>query len=284
MKGTILIVDDVPKNLQVIGSHLSNEGYELVMATSGEAALKAVKEEPPDLILLDINMPGIDGYQVCKKLKASEEYKDIPIIFLTARADKEDLVQGFEAGAVDYVTKPFNKSELIARVKTHIELYKLKQELIRISLTDPLTKLENRRSIAKFFDQDIKGAFILLSDIDNFKSINDTYGHDCGDLVLKTVSKEIKNNLREEDRVGRWGGEEFLIILPGTSIDEGRIIAEKIRSSIENLAIKYNNNSIPVTMTFGSAEYNITDSADKVIMLADNALYEGKSQGKNRVI
>lgn len=284
MKGTILIVDDVPKNLQVIGNHLSNENYELVMTTSGEAALKAIKEEPPDLILLDINMPGIDGYQVCKELKESEHYNDIPIIFLTARADEEDLVKGFEVGAVDYVTKPFNKSELLARVKTHIELYKLKLELIKMSLTDPLTELENRRSIINFFDNDNKNAFILLSDIDNFKSINDTYGHDCGDLILQSVAKEIKKNLRKEDRVCRWGGEEFLIVLPGTSVDEGKIIAEKIRTSIEQMPLTYSTYNINVTMTFGSAEYYTNDSPDRVIMKADDALYEGKIQGKNRVM
>lgn len=298
MKSTILIVDDVPQNIQVIAGHLGEEFYDLVMATSGEAALKAVEEDAPDLILLDVNMPGLNGFEVCSKIKKNNKLSGIPVIFLTARVDSEDIVSGFEAGAVDYVTKPFNKSELKARVKTHLELYHLKEELIlknelllKASVTDPLTGLENRRGILEFLESERgrikrggKASGIILSDIDNFKSINDTYGHDAGDLILKNISNIMKNTIRINDHVARWGGEEFLFVLPEVSVTECRIVAEKIRAEIESYASKFNSIDIKTTITAGLSEFNIDNDIDQSIKIADKALYKGKKEGKNRVI
>lgn len=298
MKSTILIVDDVPKNIQVIASHLGEDRYDLVMATSGEAALKAINDEPPDIILLDVNMPGLDGYQVCTEIKKNRKTADIPIIFLTARVDSDDVVKGFDVGAVDYVTKPFNKSELKARIKTHLELYHLKQELVeknlllqKAALTDPLTGLENRRGILEFIESEIgrikrgaKTSAIMLTDIDNFKNINDTYGHDAGDLLLKHVSGIMKKSIRVSDHVARWGGEEFLLFFPEISVSECRVVAEKIRSQISSSATFFDNNQIQVTITAGLSQLEVEKGIDASIKVADKALYKGKTEGKNRII
>ncbi len=298
MKNNILIVDDIPKNIQVIAGHLGDVKYELTMATSGEAALKAIKNEPPDLILLDVNMPGIDGFEVCSILKESIETRDIPVMFLTARVEIEDLVRGFEVGAVDFLTKPFNKSELQARVKTHLELYNLKQELIKkyeqlakFALTDPLTGLLNRRAVLNFLEAEGgrinrggKSSVIILCDIDDFKAINDTYGHDAGDFVLTNVSNIMRQSVRINDNAARWGGEEFLIVLSEINMKDGMIVAEKIRSSIDSFLFSFNNIEMHITITAGMTIYNAQKPVENSIAIADKALYKGKNEGKNRII
>lgn len=297
MKSNILIVDDIPKNLQVIASHLGDEEYELTMATSGEAALKALVQEHHDLVLLDINLPGIDGYEVCTRIKNNKDLKDIPIIFLTAKTEISDIVKGFEVGGVDYITKPFNKSELKIRVKTHLELYLLKEELKEknkeleiAALTDHLTSLYNRRYILEFLKNEVarisRGTAysgIIIMDIDNFKSFNDTYGHEAGDLILVEVSRVLKESIRINDKVARWGGEEFLVVLPETTLFDSRNVAEKIRSNIERLLIMYKETKLAVTITAGCSVLENKD-IDSAINSADEKLYLGKEQGKNRVI
>lgn len=297
MKDSILIVDDLPKNLQVIAGHLGDEMYDLSFATNGEDALEAVYDDPPQLILLDINLPGISGYDVCRELKSDERYKAIPIIFLSAKSDSQDVVNGLELGAVDYVTKPFNKQELAARINTHLELYRLKREveeknrLLEIaSLTDPLTELENRRSILGFLDNEearinrgAPGCGIVLMDIDNFKSFNDVYGHEAGDLVLKSVSRVLKSCVRKNDRVCRWGGEEFLLVLPETSLESTYSVGEKVRASVEALQLEYREESLSITITAGCSLFSGSD-IDGTIKDADDKLYLGKERGKNCVI
>lgn len=297
MKSSILIVDDIPKNLQVIASHLGNEKYELIMATSGEAALEVLEDETPDLILLDINLTGIDGIETCKKIKYIEHLKPIPIIFLTAKTDIDDIVLGFEVGAVDYIIKPFNKAELKARINTHLELHHLRQELVLknrelevLSRTDPLTKLNNRRSMMEFLsyeagriERGTDPAGIILMDIDNFKSFNDTYGHEAGDEILKKVSECLTETVRKSDKVARWGGEEFLVALPETSTSGTEDVAEKIRKNIEGTELIYKDQKLNITITAGCALL-INENIDKVINYADEKLYIGKEQGKNRII
>lgn len=297
MRSSILIVDDIPKNLQVIASHLGDDEYELTLATSGEAALSSLDQDYPDLILLDINLPGIDGYEVCRNIKSNPKLKDIPVIFLTAKTDIDDIVKGFEVGGVDYITKPFNKSELKIRVKTHLELYILKKELKEknklleiAALTDHLTSLYNRRFILDFLENETArisrgtpSSGIVILDIDNFKSFNDTYGHEAGDLILVEVSKVLKESVRKNDKVARWGGEEFLIVLPETTLFDARNVGEKIRSNIERLLIMYNETKLAITITAGCSTLENND-IDSAINRADEKLYIGKERGKNRVI
>jgi two-component system, cell cycle response regulator len=294
----LLIVDDIPKNLQVLAGHLSDEPYELTMATSGEAALKAVKHNKPDLILLDVSMPGLNGYEVCKILKEDDKYSTIPILFLTAHNEVEDKLKGFEAGAVDYITKPFNQAELKARIKTHLELHYLKEELIKknseltkASITDPLTGISNRRGMIEQMGLELnrieRGSNpggLLLSDIDNFKLINDNFGHDYGDYVLKEVTQIMRENIRSQDMLARWGWEEFLLFFVDSDIDGAYKAGDKIREAIESHNFTFNNITHKVTMTFGITLISEKGSLDFYVKQADLALYEGKDSGKNRVV
>jgi diguanylate cyclase (GGDEF)-like protein len=316
----ILIVDDLPRNLQVLANTLSRENYQMAAAVSGYQVFELLNEIIPDLILLDIAMPGMDGYEVCEKLKADSRFKDIPVIFLTAKNDTEDIVRGFGAGAVDYVTKPFHTVELLARVKTHLELKRSQEALkkaydeLRIAnqqlagenqkllsvqkmleiaaCTDALTRISNRRHMIEKIDYEVNRAersgkpFVLvLSDIDNFKRINDEYGHDCGDYVLVNMAAAIKSMLRKQDHIGRWGGEEFLFILPETDLSGGEFLSEKIRKALNEKSYEYNGIQLSVSMTFGVSQYQLSQKDIRsCLKMADEALYLGKQKGKNCVM
>ncbi len=312
-KPLILLVDDVPKNLSLLANILRNENYDIAVATSGHQALEVAKATQPDLVLLDIMMPEMDGYEVCRQMKKNPRTQEARIIFLTARNEADDLVKGFEIGAVDYITKPFSGTELTVRVRTHLELKQSRDELERvngelqqkndklerayeklkeISQTDMLTRLSNRRDMIEKlqlevsrFNRNKKGFTVIISDIDNFKHINDNYGHECGDAVLVNVSTILKSNLRQIDAVARWGGEEFLMMLPGTTLEGGLTVAEKLRATIEASFVDCQGENLKVTMTFGVSEFNDEDyDINHYIRLADEALYKGKQDGKNQVI
>ena len=235
-KANILVVDDNPQNLKVVGSMLKDKGYQLSIALSGEDSIKYLEKNRADLILLDIMMPGMDGFEVCERIKANANTKDIPIIFLTARNELETITKGFESGAVDFVTKPFNAAELMARINTHLELNFKKQEVLTINAklqqtmeklkeaaeTDPLTNLLNRRSISTILKDETarmkrsrKAFSVMMADIDHFKRFNDQYGHDCGDFVLRSVSTIFDDSIREQDKVARWGGRGVSFSTPG---------------------------------------------------------------------
>lgn len=292
----ILLVDDNPDNLKILAQVIEGQEYDVSFAMSGDEVFDSLSVSIPDLILLDVMMPGMDGFEVCEKLKSMEPYKDIPVIFLTARTDSEDLVHGFESGAVDYIAKPFHRSELLARVKTHLELKKSRDtlnEMLRrleqLSVTDALTGIYNRR----FLMEEMKnlkmhteryGTFfsIAICDIDNFKNINDKFGHDYGDYVLKSITTIINNNIRAQDFFGRWGGEEFLLVLPNTDAAGAYVICEKLRSIVSNESFSFKDKTQNVTMTFGISQSIIDYSVDDTIKHADVALYKGKNSGKNR--
>lgn len=325
-KFTILIVDDNAHNLQVLAEVVEESGYESVLAMNGKQAFEFISYEKPDLVLLDVMMPDVDGYEVCRILKNDMQLKDIPVIFLTAKIETEDIVRGFEAGGVDYVLKPFNVVELKVRIKTHLELKKSHDELKRfnkelkkaneelheaneiiglknlqlkevmgklefISKTDSLTGLFNRRNMIEKIEEELsrykrnkKPFSIVIADIDFFKNVNDTYGHDCGDFVLKLVSQNLLSAAREQDSIARWGGEEFLMLLPETGTEGAVKMAERARKSIEENVFNYNKISSSVTMTFGVSVYNGSEGIDSMIKRADNALYEGKRKGRNCVV
>lgn len=299
----ILIVDDHPGNIRIVAAMLQ-PNYKVLAANNGERAIKIAGDIHPDLILLDVMMPELDGFTVCEILKKDPKTNDIPIIFITAKTEIDDIVKGFSVGGCDYISKPFNPEELFARVNTHIELKKSKELLEKyikeleeknrkldiMSKTDYLTELANRRFMLDKLNEEIERTektgekfSMLMCDIDHFKRINDTYGHQTGDLVLKEVTKLIKSVVREYDVVSRWGGEEFLVLLIDTNIALASEIAEKIRSEIEKNIITINNSIIKVTMSIGVTEYSNEISISQNINNGDEAMYKSKANGRNMV-
>lgn len=296
--GTVLVVDDNTRNLQLLAQIVQECGYEPVMAMGGGQALEYLKEEKPDLVLLDVMMPDIDGYSVCKTIKSYPDLVDLPIIFLTARNESDDVVKGFEVGGIDYISKPFNTVELKARLKTHMDLKKSNdqirsyiEKLDHAAKTDPLTGLYNRRYLLEKIDQELrqfksttKVFSLLIADIDFFKQINDRYGHTCGDNILSAVSARLASVCREADTLARWGGEEFLLLLPNTDQTIALKVAERLRKMVEDQVIPYNEHRISVTITCGVATFNGDENIDELISRADNLLYLGKERGRNQVV
>lgn len=299
----ILVVDDHPGNIRIIAAMLQHQ-YTILAANNGLRAIKIAEDTHPDLILMDIMMPEMDGFTVCETLKKNPHTKDIPIIFITAKTEIDDVVKGFSIGGCDYISKPFNPEELFARVNTHIELKNSREllqkyineleiknrELDSMSKTDYLTELANRRFMTtRLKEETARGErtgekfSILMCDIDNFKKVNDTYGHEIGDLVIKKVANSIKSVVREYDVVSRWGGEEFLILLINTNIIAAEKAAEKIREEIEHNKFAIDNGSFKVTISIGVTEYLNEFSISENVNNADKALYESKHSGKNKV-
>jgi len=288
---TIMIVDDTKDNISILRRFLAKFGFKITVAFNGEMALDLIPKLKPDLILLDVMMPGIDGYEVCIRLKKDAELKNIPVIFITARGETEDVVEGFEAGAVDFIMKPFRLEEVYARVKTHLTLSAALKKLTLDNETDPLTGLFNRRTFlekleneAMRFKRTQNPFSILFGDIDLFKKINDTYGHSAGDAVLVNISSILNTEKREIDQVARWGGEEFLVLLPETNLKGAILSGNKIRKSISAKPIIHEGQEIHVTMSFGVSEYNGETPIEKTIDLADQRLYLAKNSGRNKVV
>jgi len=299
----ILLVDDSPVNLKIISRLLGN-AYEVIVAGDGPTAVQLATEEMPDLILLDVIMPGMDGFAVCRFLKSQLATTDIPVIFITVLTEPKDIIKGFEAGGQDYITKPFCSLELCARIKTHLdlresreaskayaeqleaknrELNEILENLEIIAVTDYLTNIPNRRYMVQRLQDEVArlkrnsgNMTIALADVVNFKRINDCYGHDCGDLVLKEIAGIMKANTREQDVVARWGGDEFLLMLPDTDLNGGRIVAEKIRQALETAVICYQGKELAVAMTLGVAQFDPQQDIDANIKQADEALYQRK--------
>ena len=288
---TIMIVDDIKENINVLRQTLGGIGYQISVAFSGEMALDLIPKLKPDLVLLDVMMTGIDGYEVCKRLKSDVELKNIPVIFITAKGDTEDIVKGFEVGAVDFIMKPFRHEEVCARVKTHLTLSSAIKKLTHDSETDPLTGLFNRRTFTKRLESEVarfkrnkKTFSTIFGDIDFFKKINDTYGHAAGDYILVSISNLMSIEKREIDQVARWGGEEFLMLLPETDLKGAVLHANKLRELIAAYPFIFDGQKIPVTMSFGVSEYNGSSNIDKTIDLADQRLYLAKTSGRNKVV
>ncbi len=291
---TILVVDDAPGNLDRLGRILAAAGYRVRKIPSGDLALASAKAEPPDLILLDIEMPGMSGYETCQRLKRDRATRELPIIFISTRRSAGDKVRAFSSGAVDYITKPFQSEEVLARVAIHLRLNALQRrleaqnrELERLATTDPLTGLLNRRSFTesglRYLAQSNRYSrplSLILLDIDGFKGINDGYGHDVGDKVLTVVTKRIREQLRTVDLFARWGGEEFVVLNPETPIERSLRLAERLRQC---LFVRPIEPAGIITASFGVATGDFGESFDNLIRRADQALLAAKEAGKNRV-
>jgi diguanylate cyclase (GGDEF)-like protein len=302
----ILIVDDEPANIRLLEGALRGD-YEICSALDGFDAVRQIKARMPDLILLDVMMPDINGFDVCRTIKSDEVFSAIPVIFLTAMDTFEGAVEGFEAGGIDFLTKPVNLDLLKLRVNNHLELKRQndlireqrdllarqKQELeaanetiSRLAATDELTKLANRRSFNDCLAAALSSArrheyplSMIMVDLDHFKLVNDTMGHSEGDRVLKAFADLLRDKIRAEDVAARWGGEEFIVILPYTDCAAAAALAERVRGACEVLSGVMHG----LSASFGVAQLQNGDDDDSLIRRADDALYRAKREGRNRV-
>ena len=296
----ILLIDDSRLIAHVAKTILMKQGHEVVLAQDGLAGLAAAKSERPDIILLDLIMPKMDGYEVCKELKQEDVTREIPVIMLTSKSEPADKVKGLEMGALDYVTKPFDEGELVARVNIHLrlkELYEAVQDknrqLQELANRDGLTGLYNHRYFHEQLSKDFLRAkryheslSCILFDIDYFKKFNDTYGHQTGDVVLSTLGRVIEESIRDSDFAARYGGEEFAVILYHTDRPAAVYVAERLRRMVEEREIHDKDTVLHITISIGVVTFpheEIRDSK-RMIECADKALYEAKKNGRNRVV
>lgn len=321
----ILLVDDTPENIAILFELLSPQGFELFVAQSGEAAISNALAEQPNLILLDVMMPdGLDGFETCQQLKKHEKTCDIPIIFISALSAIEDKVRGFEYGAVDYITKPFQQAEVLARINTHLALRLLQDELKqknqqlqqeiekrkkvaqelavanqhlqRLVMLDGLTLIANRRRFDEYLQLTWKQMIsnqqplsLLFCDIDFFKNYNDTYGHQAGDECLKQVAQVLAQAGKQpSDLAARYGGEEFSLILPNTTLTGAMRVAQRLQDKMATLAIPHQASHVAdrVTLSIGLVSQipRIELNVKQFLNHADQALYQAKTHGRNQLI
>jgi diguanylate cyclase (GGDEF)-like protein len=339
----VMLVDDNVINLQYLAKICEKKGYDYIMVKEASEVIKLAKEEKPDIILLDVMMPGMSGFDLCKIIKQEDGIKDIPVVFITAKAEIEDIIEGFNSGGVDYVTKPFNSVVLESRMRIQIELKRsrdmLKEHIDRLEDMNNRLEIEKERSEWLATRDFLTGAFnrrymydrmkdelnhtvrssnqmsVLMADIDNFKSINDSYGHDAGDRVLVTFTNLITDSLRMQDVVSRWGGEEFIILLPETGLEGATLAGEKIKGVLSKTRLDVKGQPITMSATFGvstlvisgnsmtiesykggdvvnssvietfySEGASVSDALDDLVSRADEALFHGKATGKNKVV
>jgi diguanylate cyclase (GGDEF)-like protein len=300
----ILVADDEPTNRDLIRRRLEREGYHVLTARNGSEAVERARGALPDLVLLDVMMPEMDGMDACRLLKETEATRDIPVIFLSARDETEMKVNGLSIGADDYISKPFEAEELIARVRVAIRL-KRERDSLRTSVkeaslraevaqaravTDALTGLLNRYGLQHTLAREHAEArrynrplSCLVIDLDNFKVINDTYGHPIGDLALQQIAGILREAVRASDTVFRYGGEEFLALLPETDLEGAIALAEKIRAAAAARPFGDARNIFTLTLSAGAASLSDNESGHDMIARADMALYHAKERGRNRV-
>jgi len=291
----ILIVDDDPISRRILEANLLEWGYELMVASDGLEAWEILqKTESPNLIISDWMMPRMDGLALCREIRNMEKSEYIYFIILTAKGEKKDIIRGLEAGADDFLTKPFNQEELKYRTRIGERVLNLEHRIMELANTDPLTGLLNRRAFMEKMEQEMSRTqrennplSLILTDIDHFKNINDTYGHQIGDLVLRRFTGQLKTSSRPYDFLGRYGGEEFLICLPEANGLQAASTAERMRRQIEDMEIMLPDNSqlIRITASFGTACYSVESEKDfdSLIKKADDALYMAKNKGRNCV-
>nr|WP_225907922.1 diguanylate cyclase [Hyphomonas sediminis] len=293
-KATILIVDDEISNIEIINAILEDR-YEICFATSGTQAIEVMRELQPDLVLLDVLMPGMDGFDVCRRVKNDPDLVDIPIIFTTGLGDTADEMKGLSLGAIDYVTKPIQPAILKARVSNHIELKNLRDQLAELAVTDALTGLKNRRHLERTLSSEFarlgrseEWLSVIMLDIDFFKQFNDTYGHPAGDRCIAMIAATLKRVVqRASDTTARYGGEEFACILPNMPPEEAELIAQEIRHQVHTLNIPHVRSQAQpyVTVSIGVASARCTQdlSPEMWVSQADLQLYRSKAAGRDRI-
>jgi diguanylate cyclase (GGDEF)-like protein len=300
-KNSVLIIDDIDaireQVIKILESFdLFSRYYE---AKDGLEGFKKLLSSPVDIVLCDIDMPHIDGFKFLAMMKSRPELQDVPVIMLTSKGGQGHKIKGLEQGACDYITKPFVAEELVLRVKVHLKVKNLQDDLRRsnellleLSNTDHLTGLFNRRYLMEALDREVQRSLrkgnnlsLILLDIDHFKQVNDTYGHQEGDIVLQTVAHLLQKELRNYDIAARYGGEEFIAVLPDTTLEEAVFVANRVRTSV--LATRFSGELAPLSLTVsqGVAMFSrqSSETEDSFIKLADEALYRAKANGRNRV-
>jgi len=300
----ILLVEDDKLQAKATQEYLEKAGYELIWVQNGASAIKAAKTEAFDVIVLDLILPDIGGNAVCRFLKQNKDTQNIPIIILSAKGSPREKVAGLETGADDYLSKPFDPSELKARIYASLRTKVLQDELREknrqleemilkmetLAMTDQLTGLLNRRaflaSLEKEFSRSIRynhPTSCLMIDIDHFKKVNDEHGHNGGDQVLKEIAQTMVNSLRKADTVARWGGEEFIVLLPATAKKDALILATRTLTTVSKLQFSSVSRQVTVSIGLTGMPDPDIDTSDKLIAAADSALYKAKENGRNRI-
>ena len=300
-RGLILVVDDNRDNIEIIATRLQFRGYDILSAGDGNEALRSVREDKPDLILLDVMLPDIDGFEISRRIKNDDTLPFIPIILVTARDSTPDKVAGLDAGADDYLTKPINFPELEARCRSMLRIKKLQdeleeknRELERVSISDGLTGLFNHKHIHGLLHEEFERAertgekvSVAMLDLDRFKSVNDTHGHQAGDRVLEQMAQILRDTAREIDRLGRYGGEEFMALLPETDIEDAAVFVERVRREVARHSFDIGREEpLAMTISAGVATFpnTLIDRPETLVRLADEALYAAKTGGRNRIV
>lgn len=288
---SILIIEDSEVMQEILKATVNDFG-DVVITGDGKSGLKKALELMPSLILLDIVLPDIDGFRVCEGLKKDERTKHIPVIVMTGLDSAESELKGLALGAADFVRKPFEPKVVRARVKTQLELVEAREELVRMAMTDPLTDCFNRRHFMNAAEMEMSrrkrhrhSVVVAALDVDHFKKVNDTYGHEAGDLVLQEIVGVCKETIRYEDTLGRIGGEEFAVLLPEAESGGAYTVLERVRENVAALEFAQNGQTFNVTISIGLTEVDDTDIAiNSALARADQGLYQAKDSGRNTVI
>jgi two-component system cell cycle response regulator len=294
----VLVADDSAVFRKLVEQTLSEKQYRLIFAKSGREALQCVADHDPGLVIVDWMMPDLTGIEICQHIRAKSQTSYTYIIILTSMSEKQSVVAGLASGADDYLTKPFDHQELIARVGVGVRIIELNRQieaqnllLQELALTDSLTGLPNRRAIEDWATRQLIGAarygfsfWVALADLDRFKSVNDEYGHEAGDTVLRRFGEILTANSRRSDICGRMGGEEFLFVLTHATQDNVAVVIERIRTQLEATRFNFDGNRLIVTASFGLAGFQTTQAPDfhRLVAQADAALYSAKRLGRNR--
>ncbi len=292
MVANILVVGDSPTYIKLMQSILESVGHTVTTCLDGRETLTILSKASYDVILLDVILKNISGFEILKDLQDHEDYKDIPVILLTGLGDPDYVKRGLDMGALDCIKKPCEKTEIIARVNAARRVKEKHDLLLEYAITDVLTQVRNRAYIDRKLKnltankhEYPKGIGFIMADCDFFKNINDTYGHQAGDIVLKGVAQAISRTVKNIDTVGRFGGEEFCIILPNTHLDETILAADRIRKNVERTYFNFDDNDVNITISLG-VTHTVSDdqlTPSDLIALADVALYQAKDNGRNRV-
>ena len=288
----VLVAEDDPTQRLVLERLLRRAGYSVETAANGEDALTRILEGTFDILVTDLDMPGIDGTTLCQRIRDASLMNYVYILMLTSHTQDADVAAGLEAGADDFVRKPPSELELMARLKNGSRIVQLQRDAYRLSVTDPLLAVFNRRYLmnqlrceiwrARRYDRPLS---VLMADLDHFKQVNDRYGHAVGDQVLVGFTRRARGLIRESDWMARSGGEEFVFVLPETPLDRGLNVAEKVREGLAEVPILTREGELTVTASFGVAELAIgsQEDADSLLGRADEATYRSKKEGRNRV-